>query len=225
MQLWSRLIAIHSLKTTSSDGYLRFHIKHVFNRHAFSVLVPLVDQLVFGPGHVDTIWRGGCRLVSQCRMRGCVAVVDQLGLTEDRSESLFFSVLISWRWPFWTPRCLNVRLNQQSLLSVESEGNNGCYQTNNESTCRLEKDADTHAHVFLQSQMNILVTSLSWKRAEWFTLESTHWRFCLPLVAALGVFIKKSEAESPSSTSAGSTKLKLLQVSWVDYDGDKRMVW
>lgn len=50
------------------------------------MFVPLVDQFVFGPSHVDTIGCGGCTFVIHGSMRGCVAVVDQLGLTKDRLD-------------------------------------------------------------------------------------------------------------------------------------------
>lgn len=63
--------------------YLRPHIEHVFNSYAFSLSVPLIDQFVFGPGHVDAIWRGPCSFVV-CGVRRCVPVMDQLGLKEKK---------------------------------------------------------------------------------------------------------------------------------------------
>lgn len=74
--------------------YLRFHVKQVFNSHAFSVSVPLVDQFVFGPGHVDTIWCGTCSAVIHCRMRRRVSVMDQLGL--NRGQVSYILVLFAF---------------------------------------------------------------------------------------------------------------------------------
>lgn len=83
--------------------YLRFHIKHVFNSHAFSVSVPLSDQFVFGPGHVYPIWCGSCSFVIHCRMRRCVSVVDQLGLNGGRTDKKkgccsFHNILVLFRF-------------------------------------------------------------------------------------------------------------------------------
>lgn len=41
---------------------------------------PLLDQFVFGPGHVDTVRRGARSFVIRGGMRRRVSVVDQLGL-------------------------------------------------------------------------------------------------------------------------------------------------
>lgn len=68
--------------------YLRFHVEHVLNCHAFSVLVPLVQQLVFGPRHVDVLGRGAGRFVAARRMRCRVAVVNQLGLRDTRETEI-----------------------------------------------------------------------------------------------------------------------------------------
>lgn len=63
--------------------HLRLHIKHVFDRHALFVFVFLLDQLVFGPGHVDAVRRGTCHFVIGREVRSRVSVVDQLGLNRE----------------------------------------------------------------------------------------------------------------------------------------------
>lgn len=67
----------------STNIHLRLHIKHVFDCHALFVFVLLLDQLVFGPGHVDTVRRGTCSFVIGHEVRSRVSVVDQLGLNRE----------------------------------------------------------------------------------------------------------------------------------------------
>ena len=62
--------------------YLRFHIKHILNRNPFSLFVPFIEQFLFGPGHVDTIWCSTFTFVICCWMRCCVPVMYQLCLKQ-----------------------------------------------------------------------------------------------------------------------------------------------
>lgn len=67
----------------STNIHLRLHTKHVFDCHVLFVFVLLLDQLVFGPGHVDTIRRGTYSFVVGREVRSRVSVVNQLGLNRE----------------------------------------------------------------------------------------------------------------------------------------------
>lgn len=64
--------------------YLRFHIKHVFDSQAFPLFVLLLDQFIFGPGHVDTVGRGSSSFLTR-EVRSSVSVMDQLGLNREQA--------------------------------------------------------------------------------------------------------------------------------------------
>lgn len=80
--------------------YLRFHVEHVLNRHAFSVLVPLVQQLVFGPRHVDVLGRGAGRFVVARRVSCRVPVVNQLGLSDTQEIEICVTGIINQMVPW-----------------------------------------------------------------------------------------------------------------------------
>ena len=62
-------------------SYSRLHVEQVLDPHVcLAAPVPLRGQLVFGPGHVDAVGRGGHNPVVNGGVRCCVPVVDQLGL-------------------------------------------------------------------------------------------------------------------------------------------------
>lgn len=58
----------------SRQTYLRFHVKQVFDTHSFPVFISLINEFVFGPGHVDVFvgWRFGFF----CGMRRCITIMD-----------------------------------------------------------------------------------------------------------------------------------------------------
>lgn len=63
--------------------YLRFHIKHVFDSQAFPLFVLLLDQFIFGPGHVDPVGCSSRRFLTG-EVRSRVSVMDQLGLNKEQ---------------------------------------------------------------------------------------------------------------------------------------------
>lgn len=75
---------------------LRLHIEHVFDSH-FPLPVPLMDQFVFGPGHVHTVRCGS--FVIHRRMWGRVSVVDQLGLNKGQMTRYSLILLVK----HWIP--------------------------------------------------------------------------------------------------------------------------
>lgn len=83
---------IHEFKSLqhSTNIYLRLHIKHVFDCHALFVFVLLLDQFIFGPGHVDAVRRGACSFVIGREVRSRVSVVDQLGLNREWATEIQF---------------------------------------------------------------------------------------------------------------------------------------
>lgn len=66
----------------SRGRYLRFHIKQVLHAHVgfTAVTVPLGDQLVFGPGHVDAVVGRGGSVVVEVAVRLSAQLSDQLSL-------------------------------------------------------------------------------------------------------------------------------------------------
>ena len=87
-----------------TNVYLRFHVKQVTHSHvgiALAVAVPLREELVFGPGHVDPLGPS-VSLVVYCGMRSCVPVMDELGLErrqrrDQENNNGCTHIRITWR--------------------------------------------------------------------------------------------------------------------------------
>lgn len=68
--------------------YLRLHVKQVTYSHAgvaFAVTISLCEELVLGPGHVNPLGPS-VGLVIYHGVRGCVSVMDELGLGNRERE-------------------------------------------------------------------------------------------------------------------------------------------